>query len=224
MALFKGLGKWEKLNIIIIVLFLGGMVTFLTFSKPSITGYIPATYAIKDLEVVVLKNQSYILSSNDTQQLHLKSVLVSGKIIGEGEVKIFIEADGERYLIYSNERGTGLTAITGLAIKETDKGVDVNFVPELEQDILPELEIKETDLYTTEVQAFIELLKKEAAENKKQVIVDFIKNTEGISFKDECRETCMLFGLTNNQYRFIFEVDLGTILLVDEITYSTEIA
>jgi len=217
------LNKWEKGSIVLAMLVVGGTLGFVFFSEPSAVGYVSAAYTIQDLEVVILKNQTYTLSSKDQQPLQLKSVVVSGKVVGAGDVKIFVESLDKRYLVYSNEdKGSGLTAITGFVIKEgKEEDFEIYFVPE-EETILPELREEYGDIYEEEVQAFMALLEKEVESNKNQVFADFIKTTDGQVFTNECEETCALFGLNSNNYRFIFEVDPGTVLLLDEIVYSIE--
>ena len=99
MEFFKNLGKKEKIYTLLIFLFIIGSTSILFFYNPSITGYVPATYAMNDLEVIVMKNQSYVLASKNTEPLELNRVLISGKILGEGEVKIFLESLQGNYLI-----------------------------------------------------------------------------------------------------------------------------
>jgi len=223
MAFLEKLNKWQKLNLIVIALFLGGTITFLAFSKPSITGFVPATYSIKDLEVIILRDQSYFL--NFEEEAKLKSVFISGKILGEGSVNIFLEANGKEYMIFSNElKNSGMDVITGFAIKEienTDE-IEADFVPEVE-DILPDIDIEKKDAYSEELRAYVELLQKEAEDTEsKRLFIEFIRNAEGYEFNEKCVDTCALFGLEGTNYRFIFDIDQGTTLLVDNIVYSIE--
>ncbi|MBW2966830.1 hypothetical protein KY342_07035 [Candidatus Woesearchaeota archaeon] len=216
------MGKWQKVNLVIAILFLGGTLAFLAFSRPSITGYVSATYSMKDLEVIVLRDQNYFLNFEDNAKL--KSVFMSGKVVGDGDVNIFLESQGERYLIFSNEEhDSGLDSITGFVVKETEdsKTIEADFIPEVE-DILPDLDVKDTDLYSEEMKAYIELLKEEREERGKKLFIDFIKKTDGYEFNEECIETCALFGLENSNYKFIFKVDKGTTLFVNNVIYSIE--
>ena len=66
----------------------------------------------------------------------------------------------------------------------------------------------------------LNLLEKEAQANKREIFVDFIRETDGVDFKNECSETCTLFGLASDKYKFQIEVDAGTVLFIDEIVYT----
>ena len=59
-------------------------------------------------------------------------------------------------------------------------------------------------------------------ENHLHKFVDFSKKTDGYEFSEECMETCALFGLEGVNYKFVFKVDKGTTLYIDNIIYSVE--
>ncbi|MBD3248814.1 hypothetical protein GF336_02100 [Candidatus Woesearchaeota archaeon] len=225
------LNRWEKASVIAVFLFLSFTFTFLFVSKPSVTGHVPALYSMEDLEVIVLDDQVYSLSSKDSQPLPIKSMMVSGKIVGEGSVNIYLKHEEESYLIYSNEQEKpSLSAITGFAVKETGDTESNPFLASDDiifslkgEDILPEFDQRCEDQYSKDIQAFAALLEEEKKHGQdKEVFVDFVKNTEGLEFKDECIDTCALFGMNGCTYDFVFDVEKGTILLLDKIIYSVE--
>ncbi|MFH1682522.1 MAG: hypothetical protein ABIA37_01875 [Candidatus Woesearchaeota archaeon] len=217
--MLKSLKKSEKISLGVAVLFLIGTVSLLVFTEPSITGYVPATYAVKDLEVVVIKNQSYILASKGDEALQLTGLLISGKVVGPGAVKVFLDSPAGKKLVYSNRRETGLGAITGFAVKQEEPQIE--FLPSLEEDLLPEIQ-QNKDMYDQEIQTYLELLNRQAEEGTNQELVDYIKSVEGESFNKECMETCALFGMSSDSFKFEFEIEQGTILMIDEIIYSIE--
>ncbi len=225
--MLSSLNKWQKLQVFFIFLFMGGMFVFLSF-KPSVTGHVTAEYALEDLEVVVLKNQTYSLVSNTEKPIELKSVLISGKIIGNGEVNIFLINENNRYLVYTNKADDSpLVQITGFAVNKADDkveedNVDIIFRQKGKEDILPDFEKELKDINKGEFEAFASLLESEIEENKKERIIDFVQNANGTQFKGVCRDTCALFGMKSRSYDFELDVAEGTILYIDEIIYSIE--
>ena len=219
--------SWTVFYSVFLVLFVSAMLTFLIFSKPSVTGYVSAVYSMKDLGAVVVKDRDFILNSNDSMPLRLDGVFLSGRIIGEGAVSIYLENVNITYLVYSNkEKKSPPLAITGFAVKDESKkgATNLEFYPELEQDILPDIEKNEDDgAYTKEFQSFLELLEGQAYEDKERndKLIEFIRNSpNGIEFKNQCIETCMLSGLESESYNLKVYVEPGTVLLLEEIVYS----
>jgi hypothetical protein len=223
--MFNSLNNWQKLNILLVVAFMAGSGMFLFFSKPAVTGHVSAVYSIKDMEVIVMKDQVYNLASKDGNPLALDSVMMSGKVVGNGSVKVYIRDNGNRYLVYSNEeKKSSLSAITGYMIKETGQPQitdNIDFVP-VEQDILPDFDEDERDLYAEELSAYMGLLEEEAKQDKNEIFKDFVENAEGVEFRGECKDTCALFGLNSTKYTFEFDIDPGTVLYVTEIIYSVK--
>ena len=221
----KKLSFWEKFNIVLAGLFLIGGFSFLMFSNPSTTGYVPASFAIKDLDIIVVRDQSYSMVAKDSEQLQLNSVLASGKIIGSGKVKIYVECDNKKHLIYTNDKeDLGLIAITGAfktePKKDGEEAPEIEFISE-EQEDLSKLQ-ESSEAYNEDVKAFMTLLNKEKEQNDKKPLIDFIKEVNGTEFKDACEDTCALYGLRSSSYEFDFEVEPGTVLLLEEVVYAVE--
>lgn len=207
----------RQLHITAVVLFMGAVMAYLLFTDSAITGHVSADYSINDVEVVVVKNQSHTLSSVDGSEIILNSVMVTGKIVGDGTASIFLEGNGEKLLIFTNEQRTP-PLITGFAVR------DGNMVFESEQEVAVEEQIEELDMHAEEFDVFLELLESEVEqeEDKKEVLLDFVRTADGVNFANRCIETCALFGMKSSSYRFVFEVEQGTAMLVDEIMYSIE--
>jgi len=86
--------------IVLLILILG--VIFVL--KPEITGYVTLTqektYA-DDLNLIINKSGNYNWTIDKVGDI--QSIKASGRIKGNGTVKIYIEKDGKLYLIYDNK-------------------------------------------------------------------------------------------------------------------------
>ena len=73
--------------------------------KPSTTGYVvlgkEAAYN-KTLNLKVNESGNYTLNLKNPGII--KSIQASGNVIGNGTVKIYIQKDGKKYLIFDNKR------------------------------------------------------------------------------------------------------------------------
>jgi len=94
--------KYVVYTVPILLLLLTTGILFI--SKPEITGYVTLerekTY-IDDLNLVINESGNYTWTIDEVGDI--KSIMASGKIKGNGSVKIYIEKDGQRYLIYDNK-------------------------------------------------------------------------------------------------------------------------
>ena len=196
------------------ILTIGG-IYFIFFTQPSVTGHVSANYFLKEVKIIVFEDQNYIFSSTDSEPMRLDSVFASGKIVGNGTAKIFLEDEEKRYLLYTNENnGSAMSSVTGFAIKGS-KSVDVDVSPEA--NVLPDIK-ERGELYPDELQAYMTLLDKE--DGVKDRIVDFVMNADGQEFKNKCVATCLLSGLNSASYKLSFEVDAGTLLYLYQLAYS----
>jgi len=86
---------------IILLLLITGI---LFVSQPEITGYVTLTQEktyTDNLDLIVNESGNYTWTID--QEADIKSILANGKVKGNGTVKIYIEKNGERYLIYDNK-------------------------------------------------------------------------------------------------------------------------
>ena len=80
------------------------IITSLFLLKPAITGHVTLTKEIVYNEDLKLKiNESGTYEWQVKNPGSIKSLKASGSIIGNGTVKVYIEKDGNKYLIYKNE-------------------------------------------------------------------------------------------------------------------------
>lgn len=80
------------------------LINFLFLSKPEITGLIVLTQEdtrIDNLNLIVNESGNYTWDVDGN--IDINSIKASGRIKGNGTVKIYIEKDGEKHLIYDNK-------------------------------------------------------------------------------------------------------------------------
>ena len=87
---------------IILLLLITGI---LFISKPEITGYVTLTQEktyTDNLDLIVNESGNYTWTIN--REGDIQSIKASGKVKGNGTVKVYIEKDGIRYLIFDNNK------------------------------------------------------------------------------------------------------------------------
>ena len=87
--------------IILLILITG----ILFISKPEITGYVTLTREktyTDNLDLVVNESGNYTWTIDKIGGI--QSIKASGKVKGNGTVRVYIEKDGERYLIFDNNK------------------------------------------------------------------------------------------------------------------------
>lgn len=94
--------KLVAYGIPIILLLLVTSVLFI--SKPEITGYVTLTKEetyTDNLNLIINESGNYTWTIDKPGDI--QSIKASGRVKGNGTVKVYIEKDGERYLIYDNK-------------------------------------------------------------------------------------------------------------------------
>lgn len=146
------------------------LVLGMSLFKPSLVGFVSAKTERQTLNLVIDSPQTYTLRSNQT--LQIISLGISGSVIGDGSIGIWLGVENESLLIWSN---------TMLAENISNRI---------------------TGMFSLEIEP----------------------NTTGEvsgAFVNECTETCTLPERFQRQeaYDLIFQVQPGTTLQLDEITY-----
>ena len=99
----KAVETLTKYSIPFIILLL--VITSFFLLKPAITGQV-----ILGKESAYTDNLNLVINESGTYEWNvknpgdIKSIKATGKVIGNGTVKIYIEKDGKRYLIYDNKK------------------------------------------------------------------------------------------------------------------------
>ena len=108
-------------TVISIFLLLG---IFLFFKYPVFTGYV-----VQGQENITVENVSLSFSENEnyslTLQNNIDSFLVSGKIIGSGDVKVYLN-DKQHLVLDSSKLREQNNLVTGMAIGESEKEINEN--------------------------------------------------------------------------------------------------
>ena len=110
----KNLFKAEIIFIIALVIVLP-----LIFFKPSITGYVPSDLFKQTLDFTLSESSVLDVRSSSDQPIYISSLSLSGEVIGEGDVAIYLSNKaGERVLVYTNvgQAKSQPNLITGAAI------------------------------------------------------------------------------------------------------------
>ncbi len=105
--IFKQATKLDKNKIIkysVPILLSLLIISILFVSKPEISGYVVLSKEKIYNESLNLKiNESSNYTWTLDKPLQIKSLKATGSVIGNGTVKIYIEKDGRRYLMYKNK-------------------------------------------------------------------------------------------------------------------------
>lgn len=176
----------------------------LVFSRPEIVGYASTNVHSQDLNLFVEQSQRFYLRSLVPEPVHLTSLTISGEVIGEGTVAIYLDNErGMRNLIYKNvkrkdsthNRITGTSVlgsrVTGNSIQTHEENPVLDL---LEGPILPGYELLNPAYRTVQGE-----------------------------FHHVCVESCLLQARTFEGRRFAidFFVEPGTILKIKEVVYTT---
>lgn len=171
------------------------------FPNPGITGHVSLETKKQKIDLTIANSQSYILTTSSEEPFYLTSLKLSGAIIGEGIVNVYITNNqGQKVLIYSNvvkkEQGldtiTGMDKITGLTVGDDSEEKDYLVIEHLEN---------------------------------LKVQLGSISEDETIfsgSFENGCVDSCFIEMLLNKDtaYQLLFYVEEGTILKINEIVYT----
>ena len=196
----------KKIPLIFAISLLLVSIGFL-FKNPGITGHVAADFRSQTFNLELDNSQSFLLKTNSQNPIYISSFRLSGNIIGEGSVEIFIENNGRQVLIYKNvvEKEQGMPAVTGMAVAPGD---------------MPEVKNTPSNKSEEGISIIMEPLEK-------------LEWTEGFSlsdkqkfftgaFNDKCVDTCFIeMPLSSEKtYRLIFMIQPGTKLEINKITYT----
>lgn len=176
------------------------VATISLFPNPGITGFVSVESKKQRIDLEIANSQSYILTTNSEEPFYLTALRISGEVIGEGIVNIYIDNNqGQRVLIYSNvmEKEQGLDTITGMD-KITGNVVGTN----VEEDYLVIEHLENLEVQLDSIPAE--------------------KRAVSGGFENECADSCFIdMALTKETaYQLIFYVEEGTVLKINEISYT----
>ena len=130
----KGFDRWRRVEFlaaIALLITVGGilLITGTNLAERvlqpgnAITGFVSTDIFTQDVSLEISSSQRYDFLPRDT--IELSSLRISGEVIGSGLAQVFLEVDGQRFLVYNNivKREQG-NLITGLASGNSAKSVD----------------------------------------------------------------------------------------------------
>ena len=192
--------KLKKIQLFVAVSLLLVSVTLL-FKNPGITGHFSADFRSQILSITMDKSQSYLFSTNSPEPTYVSSLRVSGEIIGSGSVQIFIEDNGQRFLIYKNqkEKEQGLPSVTGMAVASGRIPEDIEESTEKLLLLEPLDTLRWEELSLSEQQEFA-----------------------AGAFDNKCADTCFIDMSVSSEesYKLIFMIEPGTRLKLNKIIYT----
>ncbi|MBW3001531.1 hypothetical protein KY338_00035 [Candidatus Woesearchaeota archaeon] len=176
----------------------------LVFSRPEIVGYASTNVHSQDLNLVIENSQRFYLRSLVPEPVHLTSLTISGEVLGEGTVTIYLDNErGIRNLVYKNVKRKDSThnRITGTSI--IGGSVTGNSIQT--QDDSPVLDLLEGPVLSGY-----------------EFLHPAYRAVQG-EFHHACVESCLLQARTFEGNRFIidFFIEPGTKLRIKEIVYTT---
>ncbi|MBD3248895.1 hypothetical protein GF336_02505 [Candidatus Woesearchaeota archaeon] len=195
-------GTFKKIQLFAAVSLL--MVSVLLFfNNPGITGHVTADFRSQILNMEIDKSQSFLLNTNADEPMYINSIRITGEVIGDGSVEVYIDNNqGQNVLVYKNvkKKSKGLTAVTGMAVAPQGDEIEAQ---EAEQKLIL-LESLGTFGWSGGLS-----------------LDDGEEFFEG-SFKNKCFDTCFIeMPLSKtNSYEMIFNIEPGTKLMLNKITYT----
>jgi hypothetical protein len=182
---------------------------FLLPTPPTFTGYVSGlnlTIYSQNLDVLVDGSQSYTLTTGDGN-LHLKSFMLDGEVIGQGRAEILLDnGKGQQLMIYENVQKkpdySGPQFMTGITASITGKSI--------------------SDIEGVEEKQGVYLV----MQPKNAINYEFLplKEDEEIvpgEFYSVCKETCNMpkFIFNSHTYELVFRLERGTSVKLKEIKY-----
>lgn len=197
--------KFQKLEVsILISLLLVGALTF--FSYPGLTGHVSSDLSTQIVDFLVDQSQVFEIST-DSGQFYIKSLRLSGEIIGEGVAEIWLDnSEGQRLLVFSNirEKDSGISSLTGITAKAVAVGDEIKEDPVFEKKIT----LTASDYLNT------------------GPATQIAKGQETFNgaFESECIDTCFIKMRMNKELRYnlIFRLESGTEIRLTKIQYTAE--
>ncbi len=102
-----GFKKAEFKKILPVLTIIVILTAALYFSKSNITGAVIFQIERSPVNLIIDTSQSYVISKENSTPFKLNSFRISGKVIGEGNAKIYLDnGAGIKKLIYSNSKGS----------------------------------------------------------------------------------------------------------------------
>ena len=173
------------------------------FNNPNVTGYVSTDFVMQNLNLTLTQSQKFALSSTSPEPFTLTSFKLSGEVIGDGRVEIYLDnRQGQELLIYNNlkTKDRGIGAITGFSIEgEADE--------------------------EAEKAAYFLISPGEIIQNPELQELSEREETVSGTFENQCSDTCFIrMELSSSTaYDMVFKVESGTSLKINNIFYTIDV-
>ncbi len=106
------IGRYSLAAAILVIV--GASVLFINFDVNPITGFISYESYRQQVDLSVGQGRMYILSTTGSE-LNITSFAISGEVIGDGQVEVYLQSSDQKLMVFQNIRAvdTGIPLITG---------------------------------------------------------------------------------------------------------------
>jgi hypothetical protein len=164
------------------------------------TGYVNVDINTVHFDERAFDGTRLIISSEDGQAIPMGAARISGKIYGEGDVRVYLVANELRRLVFSNTDEPGKFSIAGEPRGNIERTIRLD---------------GSAFSFANEPERVLQLGVIEG--NVQQGISEELP----LYVRSACRETCRLHGsVDSSMYVFVFEMDPGTEFEVTDIGFS----
>lgn len=167
------------------------LLVLLIPSKPDIIGFSDVQVHRQDIALAIDKSKSFTILPKEP--VSITSLSVSGEVLGPGAVNVYLVNDqGDKLRVFSNER-KNRNLITGFFGEDAGSQNSISSSD-------PVLEIKESGVL-------------EGFESR--------DDTSPGKFSFACQDSCDLKNADSSSYELVAYVEPGTILIINELDYTT---
>lgn len=212
----------HKTNFTAVALVLG-IVLFIfllsKFTNPEYTSFITQGSNKVGIGETFYKGSMMYISTEDNQAIPLRSVKLSGKVIGEGNISIYLVAQKSEWLIYTNKgKSFQVPQITGFVVADilgTEKGgiIDENYLESSSENqvITQRKRYIDASQMVFETEKSVDRLELDIIESQdyKESFERAFKNRI-IEIDNECKDTCLFDSqMMADIYMIRFDMDAG---------------
>jgi len=197
----KGKGHFKKIQLGIAICLLLVAVLML-FKNPGITGHFSADFKSQTLSMTIDKSQSYMLTAVSDEPIYVTSIRMSGEVVGNGNVEIFIDNNaGQRLLLYRNVKKIeqGLSTVTGMLVGSDEESIEASEQILLVLKPLDKIEYKGAEISLSAKEEYVSGL-----------------------FNNKCADTCFIEMTLSSElgYKLTFNIEPGTMLKINKLIYT----
>ncbi len=198
------LHKNPKAMIITLIGAILGLFVFSWIYGTSYTGYVNVDIDTVHIDEMAYDGTRLVIWSDDSSPIPMGAARLSGRIYGEGDVRVYLVSGERRFLVYSNTNKPEV------------------FSPYIEpKGMIDRATLLDSSSFSfasgPEMKLWLGVIEDEA----KLGIGSFIDRDYPVYVRSACRETCRLHGSADSDmYVLLFEMDPGVMFEVTDIGFS----